>query len=115
MAIGTLVWCWGWYGGSFLRKGIITVFLLSGLVAVWGWTILHDILSSYLLVSYNISKSTTTETELLADNIILEDMKSGKRNEEEMQFLWVQLRTELGQWIGRKLLSDRGFTVPEEK
>ena len=115
VAIGILVWCWGWYGGSLLRKGIITVFLLSGLVTVWGWTILYDILSSYLLVSYNISKSTTTETELLADNIILEDMKSGKRNEEEMQFLWVQLRTELGQWIGRKLLSDRGFTVPEEK
>lgn len=115
VVIGILVWCWGWYGGSLLRKGIITVFLLSGLIAVWGWTILYDILSSYLLVSYNISKSTTTETELLADNIILEDMKSGKRNEEEMQFLWVQLRTELGQWIGRKLLSDRGFTVPEEK
>lgn len=113
VVIGILIWCWGWYGGSLLKKGIITVSLMSGLIAIWGWTVLYEMFSSYLLVSYNISKATTTETELLADNMILEDMKGGSRNEEEMQFLWIQLRTELGQWIGRKLLSARGFTLPE--
>lgn len=113
VVIAVLVWCWGWYGGSLLRKGIITVSLMSGLIAIWGWIVLYEMFASYLLVSYNISKATTTETELLADNMILEDMKGGSRNEEEMQFLWVQLRTELGQWIGRKLLSARGFTPPE--
>ena len=114
VVIAVLVWCWGWYGGSLLRKGIITVSLMSGLIAIWGWTVLYEMFASYLLVSYNISNATTTETELLADNMILEDMKGGSRNEEEMQFLWIQLRTELGQWIGRKLLSARGFTPPEE-
>ena len=113
VVIAVLVWCWGWYGGSLLKKGIITVSLMSGLVTVWGWTVLYEMFSSYLLVSYNISKATTTETELLADSMILEDMKGGSRNEEEMQFLWIQLRTELGQWIGRKLLSARGFTPPK--
>jgi hypothetical protein len=113
VVIAVLVWCWGWYEGSLLRKGIITVSLMSGLIAIWGWTVLYEMFSSYLLVSYNISKATTTETELLADNMILEDMKGGGRNEEEMQFLWIQLRTELGQWIGRKLLSARVFTPPE--
>lgn len=103
----------GMVWGSLLKKGIITISLLSGLIAIWGWTVLYEMFSSYLLVSYNISKATTTETELLADNMILEDMKGGSRNEEEMQFLWIQLRTELGQWIGRKLLSARGFTPPE--
>ena len=113
VVIAVLVWCWGWYGGSLLKRGIITVSLMSGLIAIWGWTVLYEMFSSYLLGSYNISKATTTETELLADNMILEDMKGGSRNEEEMQFLWIQLRTELGQWIGRKLLSARGFTPPE--
>lgn len=115
VVIGILVWTWGWYGGSLLRKGIITVSLLSGLILVWGWTTLYEILSSVLLVSYNISKSTTTNSELTADQVILEDMRDGGRTEEEMQFLWIQLRTELGQWIGRKILVSRGFRLPDEK